>query len=322
MFCSNCGQPIEEGKAFCKACGAAMPAAKPTAGGQGWQPPTTPMPSTPPMREYPQLGRSSQPPQPFQQPPSPPGSRVPLVIGLIVAVIVVLAGAGAGVYFGVIRDRGEVTAANDLTTMSTGPTSSTGLPATSTGGSSVTTGGTSATTAAASTGGSQPGTTVQTIPSLGATTSGATTSGATTSNPTTTTEVSDQAYFDLTDQIVAELEADDARMPDLAARINSTAPKVPAAVSAELQKMLDALDADTEQLAALTVPADMQDPNDLLEQAIEHMGNRIYATIGGIEAMAQTGKVSSADDFFNQGRTERDAYQKAIDDYYAAIGTD
>jgi len=301
-----------------------MPAAKPTAGGQGWQPPTAPMPPTPPVQEYPQPAWSSQPPQPFQpfqQPSSPPGSRVPLLIGLIVAVIVVLAGVGAGVYFGVIRDRGEVTAANDLTTTSTGPTGSTGLPASSTGGSSVTTGGTSATTAAASTGGSQPGTTVQTIPGLGVTTSGATTSGATTSNPTTT-EVSDQAYFDLTDQIVAELEADDARMPDLATRINSTAPKVPAAVSAELQKMLDALDADTEQLAALTVPADMQDPNDLLEQAIEHMGNRIYATIGGIEAMAQTGKVSSADDFFNQGRTERDAYQKAIDDYYAAIGTD
>ena len=52
------------------------------------------------------------------------------------------------------------------------------------------------------------------------------------------------------------------------------------------------------------------------------MASRIGATIAGIEVMWSSGKVSSADDFFNQGRTDRDAYRKAMAKYRETLPID
>jgi hypothetical protein len=67
MFCSNCGEPVAEGKAFCKNCGAPL------------------------------AGPVAVPPAP---PPAPKsgGGRAGLVIGIVVAMVVVLAGVGTGTY--------------------------------------------------------------------------------------------------------------------------------------------------------------------------------------------------------------------------------
>ena len=159
-----------------------------------------------------------QPPQP----PPPKGGRGGLIAGIVVAVVIVLAGAGVGAYFGFIRDD---SGGKDEVTVSTTST------ATSTG--SSTTGRTSTTTVAGVTTSTlTSNSTFQTIPSLNTTTSRST---------TTTTGVlvdATTAYLMLTDEIVAELEADDARIPQLATTINATAPNVPQAVYDELQQMM------------------------------------------------------------------------------------
>ncbi|OFW57325.1 MAG: hypothetical protein A2133_03180 [Actinobacteria bacterium RBG_16_64_13] len=125
-----------------------------------------------------------------------------------------------------------------------------------------------------------------------------------------------------TDAMVAQLEGDDERIPELAAQINNTAPKVPTWIRDELETMLDDLDVGNEELAELDVPAGFEDSDYWLGEAITHMANRVYATIQGIEAMWDTGKVSSSTPFFNEGRTERDEYRKALQKYHDFLPID
>jgi hypothetical protein len=116
---------------------------------------------------------------------------------------------------------------------------------------------------------------------------------------------------------VAELDYDDTRIPELAAKINSTAPAVPESVRDELSTMLGSLDALNVELASLDVPPPFEDSYYWLEEAAMHMGNRIDATIQGIEAIWDAGKISkAANQFFEQGRIERDAYRAAMENYY------
>ncbi len=302
MFCRNCGQEAEEGQAFCKACGASLAAVPPASTG-------APSPqSVPPPGGY-GYGYGYGGPQTGGQPPGggpQPGGRGGLIAGIVAAIVIVLAGAGVGVYFGVFHERGEgpTTTRSTMAMVSTdttvaGPASTTAGTTTSTQG-----GGTTVTTSA-------PNGTAQTIPSL----------HTTTSRPATSTTEDDllTTYLKLTDIIVAELEAADARIPELATEINNTAPNVPARVRDELKAMLDTLDHDWVEFSLVGVPDGFEDSAYALDSAIDHMYNRIQATIDGIDVMRDTGKVSSANSYFDEGRTERDAYRAAMDDYYDVL---
>jgi hypothetical protein len=294
MFCSNCGQPVDEGTAFCKTCGTPVTASGPAPGG----PAQAPQYVTPVADGYPPgYGPGWQPPQ-----PSPAkGGRGGLIAGIVVAAVIVLAGAGLGAYFGFIRDD---SGGKDEATVST----------TSTSAGSSTTGRTSTTTTAGGTTSTiNPNSTFQTIPSLNTTTSRSTTTSAVPSVDTAT------AYLTFTDEIVAELEADDARIPQLATTINVTAPSVPQAVYDELQQMMGRVSAFGDKLWAVGAPEGFEESFSWLDEAVQYMASRIGATITGIQVMWSSGKVSSADDFFNQGRTDRDAYRKAMAKYYETL---
>jgi hypothetical protein len=302
MFCSNCGQPVDEGTAFCKACGTPVAASGRAAGDPAQAPPAAQAPqyATPAANGYPPgYAPGWQPPQP----PPPKAGRGGLIAGIVVAVVIVLAGAGVGAYFGFIRDD---SGGKDEASVSTTST------ATSAG--SSTTGRTSTTTAAGDTTSTlAPGSTFQTIPSLNTTTSRSTTTSTVPSGDTAT------VYLMLTDEIVAELEADDARIPQLATTINATAPSVPQAVYDELQQMMGRVNAFGDKLWAVGAPEGFEESFSWLNEAVQYMASRIGATVTGIQVMWSSGKISSADDFFNQGRTDRDAYRKAMAKYYETL---
>jgi hypothetical protein len=73
------------------------------------------------------------------------------------------------------------------------------------------------------------------------------------------------------------------------------------------------------ELDAADVPPPFEESNVHLDAAVTYMLNRIAATIAGIEVMWDTGKVSSANTFFSTGRTERDRYRAAMEDYHEAL---
>ncbi len=309
MFCSTCGQTVEEGKTFCKACGApvapgATPGRRapfeeqlPPAG----QPSGFPPPGSPPG--HPAGYASGWPPQ---EPPRKTG-RGGLVAGIVAAVIIVLGGAGLGAYFGFLRDGVDEQIAGSSGSTVVSSTSTARPP------SSATVGGTTGSTSAPSGSTLVPGGTVQTIPSL----------NTTTSRPvTTTTEDLATVYLTVTDELIAELEADDARIPELAAKINATAPNVPQAVRTELLEMADSLDESISGLYDQTVPPGFEESFSWLDEAAHYMRSRIHSTIGGIEIMWSTGKVGSANDFFNQGRDDRDLYRKAMVRYHETLPVD
>ncbi len=300
MFCSECGQPLEEGKAFCKACGTPVASSMP--------PPAPEQPAAPPPQAGP-YGAPYVQPAAYQQPPGyaqRPGKtgKGGLIAGIVAAVVIVLAGAGVGVYFGVLRDGSgdEGGVAASTTSRATSTTTSTVA-----GSSSTTLTGITATTV-------NSGSTYQTIPGISTTTTTPFVSSTTTAGGGGPT-----AYLALTDEIVTELEADDARIPELATKINATAPKVPQDVRNELQRMLDRLVGYSDKLWAGGSPRGFEESFQWLDEAMQYMSSRITATIGGIEIMWSTGKVSSANDFFDQGRADRDAYRKAMAKYYESL---
>jgi hypothetical protein len=341
MFCSNCGQVFEAGKTFCKHCGAPAPvlseAGSETAAGAAATEVKLPAVEAAPEADTAagvedtairlSAGPPLPPPTPVTQPPPPPNfapaapslpsaapdgygawvppqgspgrqSRAGLIWGIVAAVIIVLAGAGVGVYFGFFRD-GDDTAKTTTTKVGTSST----IDGATTSGSGLTTStGMEATTTVAGS------STTQTIPGLTTSTSGATT--------TSTTGAPAEEYLMATDNLVAELSYDDERIPELATEINNTAPNVPTWVRDELSTMLSSLDTLNVELAALDVPVGFEDCDHWLREAVTHMGKRIYATMQGVEKMWDTGKTSSANALFDEGRTERDAYRGAMDEYY------
>ena len=346
MFCERCGQALEVGKAFCKNCGAPAPriggtgaqpgsaeaAALPAtqvgpsvpesvaAGSPAAAPPATPTgspvavppppprsipPPAPPAPPAPGYGAGWQPPQG----PPPRRGRGGLIWGIVAAAIVVLAGIGVGVYFGLFHD-GDEEVRTSTTKMSS--TSTTGGEIDTTSGPATSTGGRTDTTVTGTS-------TAQTIPGLNTTTSGPPMTGSVTTDPT---EASWERYFSAAENLVNELEYDDERIPELATEINDTAPRVPTWVRDELSTMLGSLDTLNVELALLDVPAVFQDSQHWLEEAVTHMGNRIHATMQGVETMWDTGEVSSANSHFDEGRVERDAYREAMDKYYEFLPVD
>ncbi len=130
MHCTNCGQPLEEGAAFCKNCGAAVPQSpwaptqvvpKAGAGDQGSVPPPPPPPQTPPSQPPPDTYAQTPPPYAYPSaPPAPPmppvqRKRTGLIIGIVAAVLVALAGIGVGVYFALRDDDSDKTTSSTTT---------------------------------------------------------------------------------------------------------------------------------------------------------------------------------------------------------------
>jgi hypothetical protein len=315
MLCAKCGQPIEEGNAFCKFCGTpvAQPPGSPTAdtsipGDPGVTavrprsdvtpasvPAVTPLP--------PPSGGTASPGSVlpgegggygagWQPPYGPPegrggGKRTGIVMGAVVAAIIVLAGLGIGLWLGLRSDDGSTSSASDVTT-------------------GVTTGGGSMTTVSDPRSGAG-----ETVAGGGPTTTGP----ASTEGTTTTEDLLTGWYFSH-DELVAELDYDDVRIPELADEINVTLPDVPQWVYDELAGMADSLSGAVVTMQATPVPAGFEEAQSWLLQAAGYMTNRIQATMDGIYAMWYTGSVGSATDDFNKGRAERDAYRDAMTEHW------
>lgn len=126
------------------------------------------------------------------------------------------------------------------------------------------------------------------------------------------------AYIYALDGLEAVLAYADSRIPELAKEINARAPRVPAWVSDELQGLSDDIQTAQDELAAYNPPADFQRADDLLFQASGEMLYRIDQTYQGIDAMWTAGAVVAGNPYFEEGRKARDAYRKLYDQYRAA----
>jgi hypothetical protein len=310
MFCTNCGEQVSEGKAFCKNCGSPVGSDVPPVA----ESPKVVPPPVPEMDTGVAASASVTPPAFAQAPPPPSGyeagpraypAQPPvrrgnggLIAGIIVAVVIVVAAAAvAAVLLLRSSDGSASTTAAQVTT--TSPQTTSTVPASST----------TATGAPASTSTTGAATTV---------TSGGAVATATTGSTTDPT----QEYLTATDALVALLQDDDARIPQLATKINATAPHVPVAVRTELEGMLDRLDPAVEQLAAISAPAGFQQSKQYLDQAAGWMATRIDATIKGINAMYDSGTTAAARPFFKQGQTARDKYRAALQQFHEAVPID
>lgn len=308
-FCTNCGQYIEEGKAFCKHCGAPVlrsqetPAQVPTEPESPPSAPAVPL-VQPPVPSAP-LAYLAAPPEPPIYAAVPPKNRRGLIAGLVAAVIVFLAAAGVGSYYAFFRGGEESDLAEGTTTTAVSGYS-TSTVTTSIPGTVTTLAG---------------GSTTQTVPGL--TTSSQVGVTSTTALPTTTssttgvTEDPVQVYLAAAGRVASELENDDSRIPELAKIINDTIPKVPQGVRTELLAMLNGLDRLKAMMRDLVVPSPFVQAHYWLDEALAHMTRRVQATIKGVEAVWAAGKADAkANDFFEQGRKERDAYREAMRKYY------
>jgi len=274
--------------------------------------PSAPLPPPPAASGY---GAGWQPPQG----PAGQRSRTGLILGIVAAAIVVLAGIGAGVYFGVIRDGDDGKTADGGTV--TTKTSVTGTAGTGTtvSESSTTTATTAQTTSssAGTTTTASGSNTTQTIPGLGTSTTGGSTS--TSRRTTTTTEDPYMVYLDAAGELVFDLEACDRRIPELATEINNTLPDVDEWVYQELQDMIDTLLEDGERMLYLDVPPEFREANDHLDAATTSMINRITFTMTGIEELWRTGNRNAGNSYFESGRVERDRYRSEIEKYHETL---
>ncbi len=321
MFCIKCGQTLEEGKAFCVNCGTPAPALDATAirtvANGSAPPPSIFAPAAAPLPP-PQGGPAGygagygpgpgaagawQPPQgqppgaPYGPPPGPPPgrNRTGIVIGSIAGAVIVLAGLGVGLWL-LLRDDGGGNTDPTQVVSSTTTRVTTGGETTSSSGGAVTT---------------------QTIPSLNTTSSSPGGVGSTTTTADLLT-----AWYAAEGDLVSELEFDHGRIPELAASINSTAPDVPDSVYQELSNMADLLESLSQTMTDAPVPPGFADAQNWLLQAATHMGKRIQATMDGISVMWSTGSINSATADFNTGRTERDAYTAAMEQFYNYMPAD
>jgi hypothetical protein len=234
----------------------------------------------------------------------------------VVAAIIVLAGAGLGVYFGYFRDGGDTvettTTAVAESTASTG--ADTGISAD--GSSGLSADGFSADDGSPVDGGTS---TFQTIPALDTSGGGSSdTEGSAGTDPAMGDVAA--AFWTAAGNLMAELEYCDARIPALAEQINNTIPAVPVSVRDELSTMLAELDGFGAEVAAQNVPRGAEEAYQWLDEAAMHMGNRIYATIQGIQTIWDVGALNSqAAGFFDEGREQRDAYRADRDRYYDLV---
>jgi hypothetical protein len=296
MYCSNCGQPVTEGKAFCKNCGApvAVPEVlEPTVARPPEDQPTAPIaprPSPPPpifqAPPPPPPPASFQPPPPavtgygqgWQPPPGPPpkGSNTGLIVGIIAAAVVVLAGIGVGTWL-IVRDEGTTGTTTVMqTTTTAGPT-------------------TTVTTASETT----------TTSTVTASTTGTSAGGFT-----------EQDYLIAVGEMITRLNTYDTRIPELADEINRTVPDVPQWVYDELNTMMLDLEKAYDDLGYLPLAPGFEDADYWLDEAILYMDDRIYYTLQGIESLWASG---DAGDSFDKGRDARDGYRDAMAKFWEVV---
>lgn len=242
-------------------------------------PPAPSVPPAPPVH-------APVPPAPPVHAPVPPTNRRGLIAGVVVAVIVFVAGAGVGSYFAFFRggEEGDLAEGTTVATLAGGSTTQAVPELTSSSQVSATT--------------------TTTLPT-------------TTSSTTGVTEDPAQIYLTAAGRVASELEKDDSRIPELAKIINDTIPKVPQGVRTELMAMLNGLGRLKAMMQDLVVPSPFVQAHYWLGEALTHMTRRVQATIEGVEAVWAAGKADAkASDFFEQGRKERDAYREAMREYY------
>ena len=288
MFCTSCGQAVEEGRAFCTKCGApvsrtsgqAAPettdlsatAVRPAAGAT---PPAAP-PQAPLQAAVPgAYGAGWQPPQ-----GPPKKNRTGLIVGSVIAAIIVLGGAGVGLWLG-LRSDGAGTTGTTVAGSGIGTVAGDGSGPT------------------------------ETIPGLDGSTEGP---DGTAPEGEVTPE-----YTIAAENLLMEMDFENGRIPELAVMINDSRPDVPGPVHDELVTMRETLSSARTALDGLLVPEELVGAHGWLAQAAEHMANRIQATIDGIEAMWDSGYTSSSRPFFDMGRDERDAYEDAMEEYWEAL---
>ena len=178
MFCSSCGKTTDEGAAFCKECGAPTPQVQRTGGAAGLESGLDATQVRPAASSEPPASRSVPPPPiSYAPPPLPPAGYVPgwqapppprrtgLIVGIVVAAVIVLAGAGLGAYFGLRGNDSDKTASSSTTVSA--ESSSTSLAEVST---TTTLPSTSSSDTESTTTSSLPSTTTSSLPSTTTTT--------------------------------------------------------------------------------------------------------------------------------------------------------
>jgi hypothetical protein len=299
MHCPTCGRPLEEGKVYCKYCGARVPAqadtlvtprVEPTA--LAPPPPAWNVPPPPP----PAWAVPPPPPPGFGGPPPPPprwGGRTGLIVVIAIAAVLLVGGGVAAAFFlfASTESEGERTQTSGVVVATT--LSPDTIPTTT-----------------ASTQPSGSGTTA-TVPGFDP-------NGPATTQPSTDSTVHTAGYVQALDGLETVLADCDRRMPALADQINNTAPRVPSSVS----QQLDTLFADVEEargaLGELEPPPAYQEADHLIFEAADAMQNRIDQTSKGIDAMWNQGTVAAGTPYFDEGRRARDQFRSFFDQYTAA----
>ncbi len=125
-------------------------------------------------------------------------------------------------------------------------------------------------------------------------------------------------YVAALDDLEATLTFADGQMPGLADQINNTAPAVPTGVSRDLQRLHDDVSEALDSLALIDPPEQYRAADDLVFEASNEMLYRIEQTLDGIDAMWAQNKVSAAKPYFDAGREARDAFRSLFKEYKAA----
>jgi len=312
MYCPTCGKPLEEGKSFCKHCGARVapnaatpPVPPPVDPGVGpppaqqpntpWTPPPagwTPPPPPPPTFAAPpsQPTAWAVPPLPPSQPPSGSGSRTGLIVAIAIVAVLLLGGgvAAAVLLLAPTESESDRTQTSGVVVVTT----------TSPDAGSATT--------------ESPGTaTTATIPGFDP-------DGTATTQPSSDTTVDTTGYQQAMDGLETVLLHCDERVPALAVQINNSAPSVPGSVSRELEDLYADVEEARSALGEYQPPPAYEEADQLIFEAADAMQNRIDQTSKGIDAMWNAGTVTAGTPYFDEGRRARDLFRTLFDQYRAA----
>lgn len=334
MFCPQCGKQLEDGKSFCKFCGARVnvepapplpgdadethvglpplpstdsvwhvpvvappPAPSPPVGGQAPQP--TPAPSsTPPPSTAPPPSAPASPLAPPSQPAGEydgsPPTKRPRWVVPFLAVIGVLI-VTTLIVLAVLLLGDSRDSPQATDPVSTGTT---GSPTTLTPATGPATPDTAA-------GGGVL--TTATIPRYDP--------DAPTTPLSDATSGDETAYVNAVDNLESALSRADDRVPALATEINNTAPSVPRSVEEELGRLQQDVENAQRTLGSHDPPQRFQRADELIFNAADEMLYRIDQTRQGIDAMRRAGTVDAGAPYFDAGRVARDQFRTFFDQY-------
>lgn len=128
-------------------------------------------------------------------------------------------------------------------------------------------------------------------------------------------------YINAVTRLLGEIEFYNVRVSELAEIISADGPDTPTDVHDELTAIADSVSIILGDLNHILIPAGFQDSDYWVKLAGAHMLSRVQATIDGIEAMWDTGSAASATPFLEREGAEHDAYLEAIGAYYLGTGS-